>query len=376
MSKNHSPSGSCFHGGAFFEDVGPRFDALDRAKGIVNADVLDAWFPPAPKALSVLREHLPWLLSTSPPTDCGGLIEVISEVRGVAKGCLLPGAGSSDLMFLALPAWLNADSKVTLLDPTYGEYAHILNNVVGCGVHTMPLLRENGYRVDVTALAAKAAASDLLILVNPNSPTGQHLSREEIVWLLDVLPSSTRIWIDETYLEYVGAEHSLEREVVCRPNAVVCKSMSKVYALSGARAAYLCGSRELLEPLQHLVPPWAVSLTAQVAAVAALQSPDYYANRYRETHELREVLAADLEQQCGLDVVPGVANFLLCHLGEGMPTAAEVVASCRAHGVFLRDAQGMGANLGARTIRTAVKGPDDNARIVAAIRAAVACVSA
>ena len=64
-------------------------------------------------------------------------------------------------------------------------------------------------RVDLDALAASAADSDLLILVNPNSPTGLHVPREQLLQLLDGVPRTTRVWIDETYVEYVGAEQSL-----------------------------------------------------------------------------------------------------------------------------------------------------------------------
>ena len=59
---------NCFHGGAFFQTVGERFEALERDRTIIKADVLDAWFPRAPEVLESLSEHLPWLLRTSPPT--------------------------------------------------------------------------------------------------------------------------------------------------------------------------------------------------------------------------------------------------------------------------------------------------------------------
>ena len=59
---------NCFHGGAFFEAVGSRFDSLARSAEIINADVLDAWFPPSPKVIAALNDYLPWLLRTSPPT--------------------------------------------------------------------------------------------------------------------------------------------------------------------------------------------------------------------------------------------------------------------------------------------------------------------
>ena len=96
----HQPA-PCFHGGAFFAAIGDEFDALDRRHAIVNADVLDAWFPPAPNVTATLSAHLPWLLQTSPPTGCEGLVRAIARARGVAPASVLSGAGSSALIFLA-----------------------------------------------------------------------------------------------------------------------------------------------------------------------------------------------------------------------------------------------------------------------------------
>src|SRR5688500_8492916 len=61
----HKPA-ECFHGGAFFTAIGDEFDRLERSTSVINADVLDAWFPPSPRVLLSLHEHLPWLLRTSP----------------------------------------------------------------------------------------------------------------------------------------------------------------------------------------------------------------------------------------------------------------------------------------------------------------------
>jgi hypothetical protein len=73
----------CFHGGAFFDAIGTSFDSLERRSSIVDADVLDAWFPPSPKVLDTMREHLPWLMSTSPPAHSDGLRMAIARYRGV-----------------------------------------------------------------------------------------------------------------------------------------------------------------------------------------------------------------------------------------------------------------------------------------------------
>jgi len=344
----HKPA-ECFHGGAFFEAIGDGFENLHRSASVINADVLDAWFPPSPRVIGALNEYLPWLLRTSPPVGCEGLIRTIAETRGVDSDCILAGAGSSSLIYLALREWLSLHSRVLLPDPTYGEYAHVLEKVIRCRVDRLTLTRDDHYRLDPRRL--QRAGYELIVLVNPNSPTGAHVRRDALEDFLRDVPATTLVWIDETYVEYVGADQSLEQFAVTRENVVICKSMSKVYALSGARCAYLCASPHLLERLRSITPPWAVSLTGQVAAVAALRDPDYYAERYRQTHELRTRLRDDLIQ-LGLDVMPSTANFLLCHLPKDGPSAADVVARCRQSGLFIRDTATMGVR---DAIRIAVK---------------------
>lgn len=356
---------SCFHGGAFFDAIGPEFDHLEKRNRIINADVLDAWFPPSPRVLAALQENLSWFLRTSPPANCEGMTRAIARARGVLPENILPGAGSSDLIFLALRHWLHSSSRVLILDPTYGEYAHLLEHVVRCRVDRIVLARENRYQLDLEQFQRVAARDyDLIVLVNPNSPTGQHIPRMELERTLKKVPARTRIWLDETYVEYAGPNESLERFAAATSNVVVCKSMSKVYALSGARAAYLCGAAARLQDLRAITPPWAVSLLAQVAAVTALQDPDYYSARYADTRRLRYQLAENIFLITGWQVLTGVANFLLCHLPEGGPDAATLVKQCRTRGLFLRDASVMGRSLGKHTLRIAVKDAETNERML------------
>ena len=355
---------ACFHGGAFFEAIGTKFDTLDRSSQIINADVLDAWFPPSPRVLTALTDHLSWLLRTSPPTGCEGLIATIAEVRGLRPENILPGAGSSDLIFRALRQWMRPASRVLILDPTYGEYAHVLERVIGCTVDRIHLRRENGYVVDLERLEATIAEGyDLAVLVNPNSPTGRHIPRAQLEAAIQRAPARTRVWIDEAYVEYSGPNQSLETFACRSENVVVCKSMSKAYALSGARVAYLVAGQHQLEQLRVITPPWVVSLPAQVAAVAALQDRHYYAARYAETTALRERFATELNA-LGLEVVPGIANFVLCHLPEAGPDAGTVVQRCRARNLFIRNAAQTGTRIGNRSLRIAVKDQATNPKIL------------
>lgn len=364
----HAPA-SCYHGGAFFDAIGDRFDRLDRVDDVIAADVLDAWFPPAPAAVAAMREGVEWQMRTSPPTHACGLVETIATTRGVRPEQILVGAGSSTLIFLALREWLTPASRVLVLDPTYGEYLHVLEHVVGCHIDRMVLNPSHDYDVDSSALLRRLTdgAYDMFVWVNPNSPTGRHVPRDLVEAVVAKAPIRTRIWIDETYVDYVGPDQSLEQVTATRPNLVVCKSMSKMYALSGMRVAYLCGAPATLESLRGLVPPWPVSLPAQIAAVRALESQDYYEACWDETHALREELADGLRALGITSIVPGVANFLLVHLPQPVGTAATLVARCRMDGVYLRDAAGMGTKLGPQALRIAVKDSATNRRMLATI---------
>ena len=358
-------SAPSFHGGAFFDAIGTDFSSLEKSKDIINADVLDAWFPPSPKVIDALSGYLPWLARTSPPTESDGLIRKIAAARGVHIESILPGAGSSDLIYLALPNWLNQNSKVLILDPTYGEYAHILENVIGCKVDRYLLDDENGYALDTISLESYFDNRyDLIVLVNPNNPAGTYVERDVLERVLRKVPSKTRVWVDETYIEYVGSENSLERFAVTTENIVICKSMSKVYALSGLRAGYLCGSSQIIESLRALTPPWNIGLLSQIAAVKALEDFEYYQGCYKQTHELRFKLSTDLMEMANVDVINGFANFLLCKIPPTGPVTTELVEKCRIRGLYIRNVAITSPRLGERMFRVAVKDKETNNTIV------------
>src|SRR5204863_5230528 len=103
MSSLHDAPLHASHGGASFDALGTDFQRLDRRGDIVNADVLDAWYDPSPRAVAAIAEHLPWLLRTSPPTHADGLRRAIAQARGLALENVMVGAGSSALAYMALP---------------------------------------------------------------------------------------------------------------------------------------------------------------------------------------------------------------------------------------------------------------------------------
>ncbi|MGW3655617.1 aminotransferase class I/II-fold pyridoxal phosphate-dependent enzyme [Streptomyces sp. NPDC005151] len=364
----------CEHGGASFTAIGTDFRNLHRRQRIVAADVLDAWFPPAPGVRAALAEDPAWAARTSPPTGAEGLLAEIATVRALPTETLAVGAGSSDLIFRAFGQWLTPESRVLLMDPGYGEYAHVTEKVIGCRVDRFRLRREDGWRIDPDRLsdAVRSGGYDLVVVVNPNNPTGRHAPVAELRSLIAAAPARTRWWIDEAYLGYVGLTESLADLAATDPRVVVCSSLSKMYALSGMRAAYLVAEPATAALLRRWTPPWPVSLPAQLAAVAALRDPAYYNDRWLRTHALRQQLAAELARlDENVIVEEAVANFLTVTLPTGGPSAAQVVNECRRHDVYLRDLSPLSSRYQGRSVRIAVKDTAENARIVAAFHASL-----
>ncbi|GGL94917.1 hypothetical protein GCM10010129_43470 [Streptomyces fumigatiscleroticus] len=364
----------CEHGGASFTAIGTDFRDLDRRHHVVTADVLDAWFPPAPGARRMLAEDPGWAARASPPAGAEGLLAAVAAARALPVETLAVGAGSSDLIFRAFGRWLTPQSRVLLMDPGYGEYAHVTERVIGCRADRFRLRREEGWRIDPARLSAAVEAGpyDLVVVVNPNNPTGRHLPAAQLRALIAAAPARTRWWIDEAYLGYVDPAESLAGLAATDPRVVVCTSLSKMYALSGMRAAYLVAEPSTAALLRRWTPPWQVGLPAQLAAVAALRAPAYYGDCWLRTHALRRRLASDL---AGSDenvvVEEAVANFLTVTLPSGGPSAAQLVNECRRHDVYLRDLSPLSSQYQGRTVRIAVKDTAENTRIVAAFRAAL-----
>lgn len=364
------PARHAFHGGASFEAIGTDFADLSRRSQVVDADVLDAWYDPAPGVLETLREHLPWLVRTSPPTHGDGLRAAIAARHGLTPRHVILGGGTSALMYLAFPRLVSRGDTVAVLDPMYGEYRHVFEHVLGAAVVGCELDERRGFRPDPRAIAARATAvgAKLLVLVNPNSPTGEMLSARELRTLLDGLPPTMRVWIDETYVDFAPDVPTAEPLVAVDPRVIVAKSMSKFFALSGLRVGYLCASPELIAMLEPWNPPWSAGLLAQCAAMRALQEYDWYRERARETHALRAALASRIDTIPGLRTFPSVTNFVM-FATEQVP-APELVQRCRGLGVWLRDCGSLSPRFGTRFVRTAIKEPERNEKIFAALSAA------
>lgn len=305
----------------------------------ISADVLDAWFTP-PNDIINLNSYM---IRSSPPTTCKQLIDKIHIERKIPKErSIIIGAGSSDLIYRALPLWVDKHDRVLTLKPTYSEYPHIIKNVIGC---------MNFTEVDETNFdhVFKSKNWDWVIIVNPNSPTGTWMNNIE--QLVKENPT-VKFWIDETYVDLAGKKSI---ETLCYDNLYVCKSMSKSYGISGMRVGYIVGEKEnyLMYRLKLNTPPWCVSYPSQYIAYKALENHEYYENKWKETLEYKKYIISKIEKFC--TVKQGTANFYTIQLDN----PEKLCEYMKQKNIYIR--------LIEDGVRIAVRNSDDNEQIIIAL---------
>ena len=362
-NRRDTPPPACYHGGRSWETSG--LVLADRGTRMVVADVLDAYFPPAPGVGRVIVEACGEKVGgagvrASPPTDGRPLIETIAEVQGLRPCDIIVSSGSSSIMFSILPRLIKRGGRVLTITPTYGEYGHVFASVCeDVAVVNVPI---GPHMLAELSAEVVGGGFDLVVIVNPNSPTGDVWDLRPFVKVCDA--NDTVVWVDETYIDYAIASQPSGAVVSCEglikdcSNLLVCKSMSKSHSLSGLRVAYLAGRK--CGALRRWIPPWSVSLLGVLGGIEALKDGAYYREEYRKVARERERVVGRL-REAGCTVRDGVANFY----SVKVQNVAIVVRYCQeVKQVFVRGLEG-------GWVRCAVRSREENGRIVEALLEAV-----
>lgn len=211
--------------------------------------------------------------------------------------------------------------------------------------------------------AAVDPAADLVVVGNPNNPTG-NLDPVEVLAAL-ARPGRVLV-VDEAFMDFVPGQAASLAGRADLPGVVVVRSLTKVWALAGIRAGYLLGPADLVARLGAGRQPWAVNAPALAALEAYAREPATAAIAGRVA-AARAGFSAALAALPGVQVWPAVANFLLIAVPDGQ----RVRAGLAQRGIAVRRADTF-PGLTTHHLRLAVRSPEDNARLVAALGEALA----
>ena len=297
-----------------------------------------------------------------PDPRCTELTAHLAQHHGVRPNQVLCGNGAADLIYRA--AYALRPKRALVCDPTFAEYERALHQV-GCAVHSHTLSACDAFALDIDKLIeCITPAVDLLVLCEPNNPTGRTTPRCQLKRVLDrCAQTQTTVVVDECFNDFLDdpAAHTLVPLLGDCPHLVVLRAFTKLYALAGVRLGYALSSDEaLLGRMAEAGPPWSVSTVAQAAGVAALGAHGYRNQVRSLVREERPRLAAGLEA-AGCTVVPGEANYLLFFCDD-----AGLHERLAERGILIRDCSNF-RGLGPGWYRVAVRTRADNDRLLAAV---------
>jgi histidinol-phosphate aminotransferase len=187
----------------------------------------------------------------------------------------------------------------------------------------------------------------LILVCNPNNPTGTVVREQELTDFLDQVPADCLVVLDEAYREYIrdpGVPDGVDL-YGDRPNVAVLRTFSKAYGLAGLRVGFLIGHETVAEAVRKTMLPFTVNSVAQAAAIASLNAENELLERVESVVKERDRVSAALRAD-GWTVPDTEANFVWLRLGDHTTAFAE---ACEAAAISVRPFAGEGARVSVGT---------------------------
>lgn len=254
------------------------------------------------------------------------LIGSLAEHLGLTPAQVAVGNGSSALCQQLVQITCTPGDEVIFPWRSFEAYP-IFARVVGATPVAVDLLADG--RHDLVTMAERITdRTRLIFLCNPNNPSGATLTQAEFEDFMARVPADVVVGLDEAYFEYNRSEDTpVATEAIARyPNVVGLRTFSKAYGLAGVRVGYAFGAERLIQALNKVAIPFAVSSVAQAGALACLAAADELMERTEETVAVRDEVATALGAR------PSQANFVWLP-GVDSPAVATALAE---QGVLVR----------------------------------------
>ncbi|MCJ7452239.1 MAG: histidinol-phosphate transaminase [Steroidobacteraceae bacterium] len=304
-------------------------------------------------------------LNRYPEPQPRALVERMARLYDVPASQLLVGRGSDEAIDLLVRAFCRAgiDSVVTC-PPTFGFYK-VAARIQGAAVIEVPLRGED-FLLDTRGVIGAGARAKIVFLCSPNNPTGRLLDEPDILAICRALEGRALVCLDEAYLEFSGRA-SLASRIGEYPNLVILRTLSKAYALAGARCGTLVAAEDTVALLKRIIPPYAIPSSTVEDVLRLTEAPQQAisAERIRTILEERERMRLRLANMPSvLQVFDSDANFLLVRFRDARST----LEAGKSAGLLVRDFSTAPRLEGC--LRISIGTPEQNERLLAAVERA------
>jgi histidinol-phosphate aminotransferase len=247
-----------------------------------------------------------------PDAACIELANVIASKLNVSTDQLLFGNGSDECIHLLGLTFLDEGDEVVTGQPTFVLYeaAATLAGAKRIGVP----LTDGDLRHDAESMVrAFSDKTRLVIIANPHNPTGSVITKADVDYILDHLPSRAYLVLDEAYVDYIDPESEFPFAIdyikAGKP-VIGLRTFSKMYGLAGFRVGYAVAAPDVIASMQKPRSPFNVNILAQAAAIAASNDDTFVdASKTVNADGMTQLTAG--AEALGMSVVPSYANFIL-----------------------------------------------------------------
>ena len=296
-----------------------------------------------------------------PDPYCRNLVRAIGDFEGVAPSRVFCGNGAAELIFSCCMAL--RPKKALVLSPCFSEYETALK-VFGAEVDHYLLKEEEDFALTEDFLPVlQRFDGEMLMLCNPNNPTGQVTDRPMMEQILKICrEKGIFLFIDECFLDLTlgGGDISMKPFLEEYEGLFLLKAFTKSYGMAGLRLGYcLSANQQLLKTMGSQTQPWNVSIPAQAAGIAALGEADFVRRANELIHSQRPRMEQAL-QNLGFRVIPSRTNYILFH------SAKELREPLLTRGIQIRSCANY-LGLGDGWYRVAVKLPEENRKLLEAL---------
>ncbi|MFI1536184.1 histidinol-phosphate transaminase [Streptomyces anandii] len=296
---------------ATLHDVVPAF-VRTPDPSLIQLAANETAYGPLPSVLEALAREIAHV-NRYPDDGAVGLRHAIADWLGVESARVALGAGSLGLLEQVMLALCDQGSEVVYPWRSFDVYPQLIR-VAGATPRPVPLQEE---RNDLDAMLESVNERTRVVIVcNPNNPTGPGVGRFELKSFLHRLPGTVAVLLDEAYFEYVRDPDMPDGLTLLRdhPNVAVLRTFSKAYGLAALRVGYLVAGRPIVEAVDKTHVTYSVSRLAQAAALASISAQDELHGRVeatvRERNRVREALLSQ-----GWQVPTSEGNFVWLRLG-------------------------------------------------------------
>jgi histidinol-phosphate aminotransferase len=280
----------------------------------------------SPRVLAKLNSMDAKTLALYPPREPGE--KMVADFLGVQPSQLLLTNGADEAIDLLCRAYLDAGDEIIVVVPTFAMY-EVFAQTTGAKVVRVPAGPEFSFPGEAVVQAVNPRTK-MVVIINPNNPTGQTANRADILKVLEAAPDAA-VLLDEAYFDFYG--QTLMDQIGKIPNLFVARTFSKAYGLAGMRLGVLAGDTEQISVLRRMCPPFNINTCALACLAEALADRQFVADYVQQVKISRAWLQQQLES-LGFKCWPSQTNFLLCKFGDSKKVILEAM---HASGISLRD---------------------------------------